>query len=566
METFNVGTILLLCSSFILQSSARITIVTQIEHSSHIMKSHCVTTNESQTLTWTTPYDESYYENCDDKYDDRMIFVPNHWQLESNHHTFTGPILDPRWQIFNTFMTRNMNKESIDLTRPLKIYFEFSFSIKYQDDAEISFSFNRTLLQTLSFKTDALTIYFYKGFIVKKQFILSLDGWNHFTIRYDAQTKQYLMIQNGNIVVVEDTNNFFAIDQVDMQSEEGAIWKLHSYNYYRTIFNLSETMFVEMVRPRDGKLCLSAYFYFEHKLTVELRLDSNIYKQQTFENDKMSWKLIKMEASVNGRTANRFFTFWIKYRHEKDILFSHLKLNSDCESGINKISTDVKIDDLQLVSCESLNNPNELVKMDEFNGTIDSACSVDEFGYDCIKCKSVFDTDVCLKTMTCDEINKCYCQPGFYEKYCSFDCEEGFGFECAQKCGKCKDNERCHHINGHCLNGCEKYYVEPFCNETDLPYLKEAPRVHSPCSDYSCELIFNPDMYEGRKKPDSYNFQYQNTQWIRGGDQLNITSFPQILDITYNTNNTKYIVRFVLCVKDECMEGNEVPTLTFNTP
>lgn len=46
-------------------------------------------------------------------------------------------------------------------------------------------------------------------------------------------------------------------------------------------------------------------------------------------------------------------------------------------------------------------------------------------------------------------------------------CDNGyFGAECNRKCGHCLEADRCHHINGSCLNGCLYGYKGDYCNES----------------------------------------------------------------------------------------------------
>ena len=48
--------------------------------------------------------------------------------------------------------------------------------------------------------------------------------------------------------------------------------------------------------------------------------------------------------------------------------------------------------------------------------------------------------------------------PYIQEKYDIFtECADNtYGLECTKSCPKCKDSEQCDHVNGSCLNGCEK--------------------------------------------------------------------------------------------------------------
>ena len=51
-------------------------------------------------------------------------------------------------------------------------------------------------------------------------------------------------------------------------------------------------------------------------------------------------------------------------------------------------------------------------------------------------------------------------------EYLPTECDGGmFGQHCNQSCGKCVNNEQCHHINGSCLNGCDSGYHGTYCTE-----------------------------------------------------------------------------------------------------
>ena len=43
-----------------------------------------------------------------------------------------------------------------------------------------------------------------------------------------------------------------------------------------------------------------------------------------------------------------------------------------------------------------------------------------------------------------------------------------FGQNCGEKCGECVNDEQCHHINGTCLNGCDRGFQGHECNEGEV--------------------------------------------------------------------------------------------------
>ena len=46
------------------------------------------------------------------------------------------------------------------------------------------------------------------------------------------------------------------------------------------------------------------------------------------------------------------------------------------------------------------------------------------------------------------------------------ECSFGkFGHHCKETCGKCLRGEKCHHINGTCMNGCDPGYYGTFCTK-----------------------------------------------------------------------------------------------------
>lgn len=51
-------------------------------------------------------------------------------------------------------------------------------------------------------------------------------------------------------------------------------------------------------------------------------------------------------------------------------------------------------------------------------------------------------------------------------------CDNGtYGTDCMEFCGKCLDNEQCHHINGTCFSGCDPGYQGLNCTESKLLYI-----------------------------------------------------------------------------------------------
>ena len=40
-----------------------------------------------------------------------------------------------------------------------------------------------------------------------------------------------------------------------------------------------------------------------------------------------------------------------------------------------------------------------------------------------------------------------------------------YGVNCSEECGACVQDEGCHHINGSCLNGCDKGYHGQKCDK-----------------------------------------------------------------------------------------------------
>lgn len=46
-----------------------------------------------------------------------------------------------------------------------------------------------------------------------------------------------------------------------------------------------------------------------------------------------------------------------------------------------------------------------------------------------------------------------------------------YGENCGIACGNCLAKEQCHHINGTCMNGCDRGYQGSKCTEDDHCYL-----------------------------------------------------------------------------------------------
>lgn len=40
-----------------------------------------------------------------------------------------------------------------------------------------------------------------------------------------------------------------------------------------------------------------------------------------------------------------------------------------------------------------------------------------------------------------------------------------YGTNCTEKCGSCLNVEQCHHINGTCMNGCDRGFYGSYCIE-----------------------------------------------------------------------------------------------------
>lgn len=43
-----------------------------------------------------------------------------------------------------------------------------------------------------------------------------------------------------------------------------------------------------------------------------------------------------------------------------------------------------------------------------------------------------------------------------------------YGNNCSMRCGHCLESEKCHHINGTCINGCDSGYEGSICMEGRL--------------------------------------------------------------------------------------------------
>ncbi|XP_017779202.1 PREDICTED: uncharacterized protein LOC108564613 [Nicrophorus vespilloides] len=470
---FIIGALIYLC---MVQYSKGITTVSQKNSGNGKMETYCVTNNESETLSWITPYDKSFYNLKSDDSSDITEFLPNYWLFENSFYSYLGPVVDHRWQNFETFVSKNNQEVNKYLRQKLEEYFELTFSIKYDEDAEMTIYSYKNLKQTISFQNNILTsqicsdktsIHYCDKYNNIKENLerfsqYSKYSWNHYTIRYNKDI--YTLLLNG-ISIAEDYIPNYGLSSIYMKSMKGAIWKLHIYEYYRTDSTVKEILFLNDIQASNNKLCMSAYFYFDHELIIQIKQDKNIIKEITFRNEKKCWKFIKIVQNVQD--DKKPYIFWLKYREQSDLLFSHIKLNSDCDMDINKIYTEFHTSLISQVSCESLNNPSSSITIGD-----SSNCSIDKFGNDCIKCKSVFNTDICEETLTCVETNKCYCQPGYYGKQCKPKCDNlktnVFGSNCNEKCGNCKDKAQCHHITGNCPNGCEMYFLEPFCNENYL--------------------------------------------------------------------------------------------------
>ncbi|XP_056002085.1 uncharacterized protein LOC125663226 isoform X2 [Ostrea edulis] len=82
----------------------------------------------------------------------------------------------------------------------------------------------------------------------------------------------------------------------------------------------------------------------------------------------------------------------------------------------------------------------------------------------------------------CKDKEKCHhidgaclngCEPGFKGGGCVEKCDSGkYGEGCQYECGKCKDMDQCHHINGTCSNGCQEGFKEGKCVEQNIAFKK----------------------------------------------------------------------------------------------
>ena len=53
--------------------------------------------------------------------------------------------------------------------------------------------------------------------------------------------------------------------------------------------------------------------------------------------------------------------------------------------------------------------------------------------------------------------------------------ENTYGFECSQKCGKCRNRSQCNHVTGTCPKGCDKGKYGDECVSGSLVYLSIYP-------------------------------------------------------------------------------------------
>lgn len=48
-------------------------------------------------------------------------------------------------------------------------------------------------------------------------------------------------------------------------------------------------------------------------------------------------------------------------------------------------------------------------------------------------------------------------------------CDQGkYGYRCNDTCGYCGDQDKCNHINGSCLTGCDIGYYGDFCKTGNI--------------------------------------------------------------------------------------------------
>nr|XP_022308432.1 scavenger receptor class F member 1-like [Crassostrea virginica] len=77
---------------------------------------------------------------------------------------------------------------------------------------------------------------------------------------------------------------------------------------------------------------------------------------------------------------------------------------------------------------------------------------------------SIFCPQNCLYGV-CDINGDCPgCVAGYKGRTCNEECCVGtYGQFCTEICGACVDKEPCHHVNGNCMNGCERGYQGMQC-------------------------------------------------------------------------------------------------------
>nr|XP_022311229.1 multiple epidermal growth factor-like domains protein 10 [Crassostrea virginica] len=88
------------------------------------------------------------------------------------------------------------------------------------------------------------------------------------------------------------------------------------------------------------------------------------------------------------------------------------------------------------------------------------------------------------------------CLSGYQGLTCSQVCKQGFfGDECSRRCGNCRNQQTCHHINGSCLNGCDEGVKGWNCTTECDPSFYGKHCIHN-CSE-NCNVTGSCDRFFG---------------------------------------------------------------------
>nr|XP_022306974.1 multiple epidermal growth factor-like domains protein 10 isoform X1 [Crassostrea virginica] len=95
----------------------------------------------------------------------------------------------------------------------------------------------------------------------------------------------------------------------------------------------------------------------------------------------------------------------------------------------------------------------------------DQECTEGYYGNNCARNCSL----TCGVPGRCDRITgscNATCLPGWKGSMCENECDGNtYGGDCGEECGECVNDEQCHHINGTCLNGCDRGFQGLGCNQ-----------------------------------------------------------------------------------------------------